>query len=88
MFSQFQLHEFLEDPETARQVLCSYVDKNPDNPNAHLMLYKFYERHHHHGEEKLETLQVRWTLLKLFQGLGAVLYEFYALCWHIEHVNI
>lgn len=40
-----QIHEFYEEFEEARSVLRAYRAKNPDNPNAHRLLYEHLQRH-------------------------------------------
>ena len=47
----FQIHEFYEEFEEARSILRAYRNKNPDNPNAHRLLYEHLQRHWQQCEE-------------------------------------
>ncbi|KAL3872616.1 hypothetical protein ACJMK2_035831 [Sinanodonta woodiana] len=95
-----QLLEYIEELEQAQRILKTYVEKNPENPNAHKYLYFFRVRNGANAEEEIRLLKTiadcvdsdplvlrLCSLLQKDSQFSAVPYLFKLLdypCWQLE----
>ncbi|KAK3605501.1 hypothetical protein CHS0354_004052 [Potamilus streckersoni] len=97
---QVQLLEYSEEMEQAQRTLKTYVENNPENPNAHKYLYSFRVRNGAEEEEEIKLLKTLadcvdsdplvlrlCSLLQKDSQISAVSYLFKLLdypCWQLE----